>query len=578
MTLGTRRSNVGLVGLVLLATACEPANILEARDQLGRGGERTMVFALPIIDTIFKAQTLLEDSNLDTLAGGLLAVEIEQRSVPVDFGEALEFENIQLDTLVVSFPPAALAVPPGTAVPFSVEYDGLASDTILDDVDTVVVYAGVLTVTTRNRLPIPVTYTTTLNGFTRVGGGPLVGGGTLPASPGNGSYASDVLSFDLANVTVVPASVSVSVVGSGTVGSTPIPAGLRDSAIVQFGGIATLEVESMSGVLDPTKTPELTVSIEDSTEVLRGELDLGDLEDAIDSSTIENATISLSIGNGNDVQAVLSAFNLGVVNLDAAGNVPRDGFGNPLFEEDAGGTPILVAVADPGETTLTLAASRTSNVDLDAAPLLDRLVHLLLDDERAAIVAAGNVIVGDGSQARVTRTDSVSVGMGVTLGLDFTIPPTGVSFTRNTIQTGLELDPEDADQLVERLESAGVVTDAVNNTPFGVEVDIAFVEGSVGEDVDIFSYPGAVILNTIALSAPTVDAQGLVATPSSTTVSVLLTGEQARQLTGENISASVRARLLPGTGGGGRGAIRATDEISLNTQARIVLSAGGGGQ
>ena len=108
--------------------------------------------------------------------------------------------------------------------------------------------------------------------------------------------------------------------------------------------------------------------------------------------------------------------------------------------------------------------------------------------------------------------------------------------------------------------------------------DIAFVDGLVGEDVDIFSYPGAVILTTVALSAPTVDAQGIVTVPSDTTVSIVLTGEQARQLTGENISASVRARLLPGTGGSGRGAIRATDEISLKSRARIVLHTGGGGQ
>ena len=215
---------------------------------------------------------------------------------------------------------------------------------------------------------------------------------------------------------------------------------------------------------------------------------------------------------------------------------------------------------------------------MDAALLVDKLVHLLLDDERAAIVAAGDVVVGDGTQARVNRSDSVSVIMGMAVGLDFTIPASGVSFTRNTVQDGLDMDEEDADQLIERLDSAGVVTDAENGTPFGVEVDIAFVQDSLDEDVDIFSYPGAVVLNTITLDAPSVDAQGLVTSRSTTTVSIALTGDQARQLTGQFISATVRARLLPGTGGGGRGAIRATDEIALLTQARIVLRAGGGGQ
>ncbi len=42
---------------------------------------------------------------------------------------------------------------------------GLESDTILENVDTVTVYSGNIAVTTRNRLPVPVTYTVTLNGF-----------------------------------------------------------------------------------------------------------------------------------------------------------------------------------------------------------------------------------------------------------------------------------------------------------------------------------------------------------------------------------------------------------------------------
>jgi hypothetical protein len=234
-----------------------------------------------------------------------------------------------------------------------------------------------------------------------------------------------------------------------------------------------------------------------------------------------------------------------------------------------------VAVTDPGETTLTLAAMGTTNLELNAAPLIDRLVHLLLDDERAAIVAAGNAAVGDGAQARVTRTDSVSVAMGMTLGLDFIIFAAGVTFTRNTVSDGAEFDDEDAEQLVERLDSASVITEVVNNTPFGVEIDIAFVEDSLGEDVDVFAQPNAVLLNTVALSAPTVDAQGVVTTPSSSSVSILLTGTQARQLLGLKFTAGARVRLLPGTRAGGRGAIFATDAISLDSRVQIVLRAGG---
>jgi hypothetical protein len=85
-----------------------------------------------------------------------------------------------------------------------------------------------------------------------------------------------------------------------------------------------------------------------------------------------------------------------------------------------------------------------------------------------------------------------------------------------------------------------------------------------------------VVLSTISLSSPTVNAQGFVTTSSTSTVTISLTGTQARQLAGDKFSATVRARLLPGAGAGGRGAVRATDEISLDSRARIVLRAGGG--
>lgn len=574
MTLGRSRPTLGLVGLLVLTAACEPAGILEARDQLGRGGERTIVFALPLIDTVFKIETLLEDTGIDTTAAGLLAVVIDPESLSVGLGEELVFEGINLDTLAVSVPPAALAVP-DTVIPFSVTYDALESDTILDDVDTVLVQSGVLSVTTRSKLPIPVTYTATLDGFFQAGGVALVGSGTIPPAAGNGSYRSDVLTFNLAGVRIVPAAVSVAVSGTATVGGTPIPAGLGDRAIVQYGGITTLQVAAVSGTLDPALTPELNVSIEEVEEIPEADLDLGDLEDAIKDSRINDATISLTLVNGAGIVVALSDFNLGVVNLSAAGVVPRDAFGDPVFQVDTLGNPILVAVTDPGETTLTLGAMETKNVELDAAPLLDRLVHLLLDDERAAIVAAGSAVVGDGSQARVTRTDSVSVTMGMTLGLDFTIPPAGVTFTHNTTSDGAELDDDDADQLIERLDSAGVVTEMVNHTPFGVEIDIAFVEDSLGEDVDVFTQPNAVVLSTISLAAPTVDAQGVVTVASSSTVPILLTGTQARQLLGLKFSAGLRIRLLPGNGAAGRGAIQATDELSLESRVRIVLRAGG---
>ncbi len=705
----TRHAALSAVFLFLLA-ACEPENITEARNQIGRGGERSIVFALPLIDTVFKIEELLEDTDIDTTAAGLLAVEIEPESVSVGVGEALEFEDLDFDQFVfgydqmlqtseastsVAVPSPAMIGParapaqgpdqiqfstpdgstvvgatidtgtvvrtmnnatncdatvtvtltddmgativdfgttaiatgevktdsvdianvtvggdvtlnssatfggcvpnPGSSVAtevtfrpmtlasvdlenvnesFSESYSLLAGEPGISAVDTVVVASGSFSVTVQNRLPINLSLDITLNGIFDAFGQPLSDNLIVGAAPGNGSYTSGMLTFPLAGVTIVPEDAEAEALGSAVASAATITSTVIEDAVI-VDGSGGLEVQSISGELDPAETPELTVSIEEVEEIPEADIDLGDLEEAIEESTINDATISLTIGNTTGVQTVLSDFFLGVVNLDAAGNVPRDVFGDPIYEEDAGGQPILLPVTDPGQSTLTLEASATTNVELDAAALLDRLVHLLLDDERAAIVAAGSVVVGDGTRATVTRSDEVSVEIGMTLGLDFTIPSTGVSFTRNTISDGLQFDPEDADQLVERIDSAGVVTEVVNNTPFGVEVDIAFAEDSLGEDFDVFDLPDAVVLSTILLAAPTVDAQGVVTTPSSTTVSIVLTGAQARELAGDRFTATVRARLLPGSGGGGRGAIRASDEIELDSRARVVLSAGG---
>jgi len=704
MNLAISRSAAGLAALVAVAAACEPGNITEARNQIQRGGERTIVFELPLIDTVFKIDQLLEDSEIDTTAGGLLAVEIEPESVTVGVGEALEFDDLDFDQFVFGYDQmlqtseatTSLAVPspgmggpapapaqgpgqiqfstpdgstvvgaaidtgtvvrtmnngtncaasvtvtlvddsgstvvdfgttavaagavttdsvslsnvsvdghvtlnsnatfgactpnPGSSVTtdvtfrpltlssvdlenvsetFSESYDLLDGEPGISAVDTVEVESGSFTVTVQNRLPIALDLDITLNGMLSAGGQPLTGSLLVDAASGNGDYETGDLTFQLAGVTIIPADAVASAVGSATAASATITNTVVNSAVIVDGN-GSLSIQSISGELDPAETPELTVSIEEIEEIPEEDIDFGDLEDAVDSSTINDATMTLEIGNGTGVQVILSDFNLGVVNLDAAGNVPRDLGGDPVFEEDDGGNPILLPIRD------TLDAQATSTLELDAAPLLDRLVHLLLDGERAAIVASGSVVVGDGSQATLSRSDSVSVAFSTVLGLDFTIPSTGVSFSRNTTSDGLELDEEDADQLVERLDSAGVSTEVVNNTPFGLEVDIAFIEDSLADDVDVFLLTNAVILNTITLAAPTVDARGVVTTPSSASVSIALTGDQARQLSGNKFTATVRARLLPGSGGGGRGAIRATDQISLDAQARVVLRAGG---
>ncbi len=567
-----------LLGVALAAWGCEPASITEARDQLRRGGERTFDLTIPIVGDTFNVQSLFDTATigLDTTANGVLAVKLDPESLSVAFGQQLSFDNVTLDQFTLSFTGPELMVPPGTPIGFTATYDALASEARVQAVDTMVLNGGSFTVTTQNRLPITAPYTMTLNGFTDALGAPLSGSSTLPAAPGDGSYVSDALTFNLAGVTLVPAVsqivLTVSAISVGAIDPT-----LGTNAIIQ-DGLGNFIVETLIGSLDPVATPELVITVEQSTEI--DTVDFGDIEDAIKNSTLNVATLTLRIANSAQAPAVLSNFNLGVVRLDVAGNVPRDALGDPLFEADAGGTPILVSVVDPGQTTLTLARASVVTIALAAGALTDRLVQIILANDRAAIVAAGTVTIGDGAPSRVGRSDVVDVRFDTTVDLDFTIPATGVEFTRNTTESGLSLDPQDADDFTSRVDTVAVLTDVTNQTPFGVAIDIAFVADldSTLIDltmVDVFTQPGAVVLSTISLAASTVDSQGRVTQPSSGTVTIGLTGPQLRELLGDRFTAGVRVRLLPGTGGGGRGAIQATDQVMIDARVRLVVRAGG---
>ena len=565
---------VGIFCLSAIQAGCEPSTFTEARDQLGRGGQRVVEFLVPVIDTAFTIDNLLDSTVIDTTPAGLLAVRIDPESLTVDVGEKLDFQNIVFDDFVLNMSAGQLGVPAGTQIPVSGAYSALASDTILDAIDTVLVNSGTLSVTTLNKLPVSLSYTLTLNGFVAPGGGPLSGTSVVPAAPGDGSFTSDVLNFNLAGVAIVPAAVQASLSGTVTVGGTPIPGGLGDSALVQTGIIPMLKVEALSGPLDPVQTPELIVSVEESSEVPRGNVaGFSDLEDAIKGSTINDATILLIVDNSSNAPAVLSGFNLGVVKLDLFGNVPRDGLGNPVLEVDSLGNPILVPVVDVGQTTLTLARGSSSAVTLAAPALVDRLVKLVLNDERASVVATGSIRIGDGAQSRIARTDTVNVRFDLTVGLDITIPDTGVVFTRNTIEDGADFGQNFADQLTDRLISTISTTDAVNQTPFGAQIDIAFVSGDVG-NADVFAEPGAVILAPIFLDPPTVDAQGIVVQPSTSTLVITLTPNDVRQLLNLQFTAGVRVRLTPAPGGSGRGAIRASDEVGIKSRVTIQLQSG----
>jgi hypothetical protein len=566
-----------VVCLATLLAACEPASLTEARNQLGRGGERVVAYVLPVIVDSVKVQDMVDtvETTLDTTGTGLLAIRSDPESLTVDLGADLIFENIALDGFVVDVPIVDPNVPVGTQLPIpTTTFSALDSDMVLEGVDTVLVHSGMLVVTTRNRLPATVAYTVTIDGFLDAGGSALTAVGTLPASL-TGLYVSDVLSFDLAGVKVVPATASVQIGGTATVVSSPVNQALGTAAVTQDGAIATVEIASVSGPLDPVANPELKVAVEQPREFLRTDFDFGDFEEAAEASTLNDATIVMEVTNSAAAPAVLSGFAMGVVTLDASGNIPRDVDGNPVYEVDSQGRPILVPVADPGLSTLTLARSSIKIVQLQGASLADRLFHLLLADERAAIVTAGAAEIGDGAQSRIDRTDTLGVVFDVTVGFDLTVPDTGVVISRYSDNEGLDFDPREADSVVARIISPVEFTaEVVNETAFGTGIDVAFVRGVLPEDADVFNWPGSVIIPTVTLSVPSVDSQGRVSQPVTDTVVVQLNNDDVREVLDSAFTAQARIRLLPGTGGGGRAAVYAADAVLIDAQVKIQLRAG----
>ncbi len=565
-----------VTGLSLVGSGCEPTSVADAREQLGRGGSRFVEFTVPVADTVFQVQTLLdaEGAVLDTLSDGTLAVGIDPESLSVAVGERLEFDDVPTDSLVVSFDPAVFAAPPGTQVTFSSSYDVLAVGVRFPDIDTTVVHDGVLVVTSKSRLTADVEYEITLNGFVGPTGAPLVQSAVIPAAPGDGSYQTSDLIFNLSGVTITPSNVRVDVAGEATLGD-PMNPSLADSAIVQFGS-GDVALGRLVGRPDPNEVPELNVAVQEIHEMPQRGLSFADLEDAVREARINSATIELVLENESDLPAASSDLTVGLVQLDAFGSVPRDAAGEIVYEVDSAGVPILIPIADSGQTTFSLARASTMTLELPAAPLLDRLVNLLLDDVRAALVTSGRVSLGDGNAGGVARTDRVQLRFDASVALDLTVPESGVTFTRTTSQDGLlSLSETNADQLADRVVSASVSTDVENRTPFGVELEIAFVQGDLPENADVFSEPGRVLLTGITVDAPAVDARGRVMEATESTVEIELFGQDVRPLLTDRFTAGVRARLMPGAGADGRGAIGATDGIVLDSRARIQLQAGG---
>src|SRR5574341_308897 len=555
------------LSLMLLSAGCEPASITEARNQLGRGPLRIVQFTIPVAqDTVTVGELLCPSSSTapcDTVTTpqGLMGIKIDSQTVGVGVGNQLRFDNVTLNPIVLNVP---AGFPPGLYDPPPANYAAvLDSAPQVQAVDTVQARSGTLTFTAFNKLPGIVSYTLTLNGFLGALGNPLTRNGTVPAAPGNGSTTSSTVVFDLTNVRIIPADVSIDLdvavtLNSGTTAAT------QDSSLV-LRGTGTIVVRRLSGSLDPTATPELVVTVSDSTRIDSTQFDVGDLKDAIDSVTLNDAQLRLTLKNTSGAPIVLSNF---------------------VLKTDSLGTAITVPVTDPGVSTLTLARAEPGKVvTLQAARLINSVVHRALDGASPAIVATGTARVGDGLASTITDTAEVSAGMGLTVGLDFGLPATGVTFSQTSAGDGADFSAQDANQIAQRVDTAAATAIVQNGTPFGVRVRIAMVTPTgphanadtvptaVTAD-SIFRTTGRVELGPVNPAAAPVDAQGRVTTPVLDTATVSLTGTQSRVLLGKKFCAAVRGPLLP-SGSSTRGAIRTTDKVIIRARGSVQVRSGG---
>src|SRR3990172_525271 len=279
-----------VMSLMLLSAGCEPTSITEARNQLGRGPARIVQFTIPVAqDTVTVGEFLCPSSSTTpcdtvTTPDGLIGIKIDSQTVGVGVGNQLRFNNLTLTRLKLDVP---AGIPPGNFTVPPVSYSALDSAPQVKAVDTVEAKSGTLTLTTFNRLPGTLTYTLTLNGFRDSLGAVLSKSGNVPAAPGTGTYTSGSVVFDLTRVRIVPDSVSATL--SGTVNLTATTTAATDDSSLIQSGIGTIVVRRLSGSLDPVATPELRVTVSDSQQIDSTEFDFGDLKDAVDSVTLNDA-------------------------------------------------------------------------------------------------------------------------------------------------------------------------------------------------------------------------------------------------------------------------------------------------
>ena len=556
-----RRIPIPLLSAAVIGGAilgCEPDSLTAARKQLARGTLDTISYVVPLVADTFLISEFLDGADTVSTPDGLLSLRVQNEDMAFGFTDVLQSD--QVTTTVVS---------PSLVRAVGMKATGNQLDTLrlVTPAGSNVVSATVLSGWIVRSITNSTTCPATINIMVLDSPGSAIV--TFPADVFVAAGATVVDSVNANGATLVmfaevtpSVSFGVCVPGLGSQVSTGMT--FRPMTLV------SVNLENLSE----------SFLVEETEELNRLDLNFDELEDAIDQSTLNSATIALIVVNSADIPLVLDNVAIGAVRLDAGGQLMRDGGGNLIFETDAGGNPILITIADPGQTRLTVPRAQgttpgTASVNVQAAPLVDRITHLLLADERLALVASGTAEASDGSSGRIVLGDSVSVQYSVTVGLDFTIPLTGIQFNvDNTVTNGVELDTAEIDDIVDRIVNIGGVARVENFTAFGIEVTAAFAPDSLDAAFDVFTQPGGFQLTPITVSAPAVDAVGIPQGSAIDSVVVSITAQETRVLLGDKITAGIRLRLLPGTGGSGRGTMRPGDQIVVSAAVSISIERG----
>lgn len=468
---------------------------------------------------------------------------------------------------------------------FTSTYDGFAGEPRLTAVDTVVARSGTFALTVRNRLPVTLSFSTTLAGTTGPGGAPLTANVTVPAAAGDGTQTSGVIAFDLAGATIRPSAVVATVTATAVAGNAVITQASVAQA-VSVSGTGSIEVERLAGSLNPLTTPELRVALEEVSEVDRAGFDFGELEDALTALTFNDVAATVRIVNTSGTPVRLVGTSLRLVRLAADGQPVRDGSGNLDFERDSLGGVLAAALVTPGQSSLvipraTAGAPGVATANLQMGPIVTKIVRLLFGTPsvRVGVVAVGEAEAGDGLPSGITRSDSIRVAIGLKAQLDLSLPDTGIVFERADTLDGAQnpagagLKASDSADVVRTLDSASLSLTVQNGAPFRVVVYPAFIGGEVAQ---VFGAAGAVELDSLVMPAAQVNPDGTGGAATTGTLALRLTGTQLGALLGQRVTFGVKVRLLPGLGTT-RAALRPGDTILVSSRARIAVTTGGGG-